>query len=136
MWQGLDENFLRRVYRTTLGLAALIEFLLLGTWRGPWILSFAVGVGTGLGVLRALEWSIPRLSGAYGVRGGLGAVGVLVGKYIPIGLAVFLLLRWNLLAPGALVGGLVLPYAVVVFKVAALAWLQNRGEDRGTLPPA
>lgn len=135
MWPGLDENFLRRVYCTSLELAALIEVLLLFTGRGPWILSFAVGVGIGLGVLRALEWSIPRLTGAQGTRAGLAAGGVLVGKYIPIGLIVFLLFRWNLLAPGALVGGLSLPYAVIVLKVVALVWQQKR-KEAGPPPPA
>jgi hypothetical protein len=134
VWQGLDENFLQRVYRTTLGLAALIEVFLLLTLRVNWILSFAVGVGIGLGVLRVLEWSIPRLTGAHGTKAGVLAAGVLLGKYIPIGLVIYLLLRWNLLAPAVLVGGLMLPYTVIVLKVAALVWLENREEGTGTPP--
>jgi hypothetical protein len=134
MEQSLDENFLQRVYRTTLGLAILIEVLLLLTWRVDWILSFAVGVGIGVGVLRALEWSIPRLTGAHGTRAGVLAAGVLLGKYIPIGLVIYLLLRWHLLAPAVLVGGLMLPYMVIVLKVAALVWLENRQEGTGTPP--
>jgi hypothetical protein len=134
VWQGLDEDFLRRVYRRTLEWAGLIEVLLLFTGRVPWILSFAVGVGIGLGVVRALEWSVPRLTGAQGVRAGIGAGAVLVGKYLPIGLVIFLLLRGNLLAPGALVAGLSLPYAVMVLKIAVLVWLQNRKEGSGPPP--
>jgi hypothetical protein len=134
MGQGLDEHFLQRVYRTTLGLAALMEVFLLLTLRVNWILSFAVGVGIGLGVLRALEWGIPRLTGAHGTRAGVLAAVVLLGKYIPIGLVIYLLLRWKLLAPAVLVGGLMLPYTVIVLKVAALVWLENREDGTGTPP--
>jgi len=132
---GLDAGFLGRVYRTTLVLGGVGLLLLLSTRRWDVILSFGAGVAMGLAVVRALDWGIPRLRDPRNVRHGLVTGGVLVGKYLPIGLVLYLLTRWELLHVLAAAMGIQLIFAVIVLKVVARVILDSgrasgEGSDR------
>lgn len=132
---GIDAGFLGRVYRTTLILAGVGLLLLLGTRRWDLILSFVAGVAMGLAVVRALDWGLPRLREPPSVWHGLLTGGVLLGKYLPIGLVLYLLRRWELLHVLAAAMGIQLIFSVIVFKVVARVILDSdrssgEGSDR------
>jgi Kef-type K+ transport system membrane component KefB len=117
---GLDLNFIHRVYRTSMLLAALGAVFLWEAFRLPAVLGWLIGSTLSLLMLAGVEWSVVRLIRP-GSRSARGLLGILLLKLfaaaLVLGVSVYGYTRgWiNLLW---LAGGFALPHAVLVLKLA------------------
>lgn len=117
---GLDFNFIRRVYRTSLVLAVLAGALIWEVCQMPAALGWATGSGLSLLMLAGVEWTVLRFIRP-GVRSTRGLLGMLllklVGAAAVLGLAFagaqkgWLSLLW-------LLAGFALPHTVIFLKLA------------------
>jgi hypothetical protein len=140
---SLDAGFVRRVYRTSVIVYAVVGVYVLGyagvsAWSG-----LTAGVALALGSLRLIEWSVAWFvsllsapAGAEGPHGagassaaGRGALLVIAGaKYALLGLvvaSVVWLAGKEFLSLPAFVGGVALVHAVIALKAVG-AWLVGR----------
>jgi hypothetical protein len=115
-----DEGPFRRVAITSL-VVTVVVFLALAAYF-PWhvSISFALGAATGLASLGTLDAMVRGLGATGdGRRHRLWGWGALhVGKYILIGVAFYLLLRFGSASAPALAGGFTVPTAVLCLKEA------------------
>ena len=125
---NLEENFLPGVYRTTSWVLALALLALLQTMDWRLIVGFLLGAGLGVGLLKALEWSVRTSFRREATRREKGIVfAVSVGKYLAVGFLFWLTLSRNSVNIYSLFAGFQIPQAVV--------FLQAVGQTALTLGP-
>jgi hypothetical protein len=125
---NLDDSFLPGVYRTTSWVSALVLLTLLQTMDWRLVVGFVLGAGLGVGLLKALEWSVRTAFRPEATRREKGIVlAVSVGKYAAVGLLFWLTLSRNSVNIYSLFAGFLVPQAVV--------FLQAVGQTALTLGP-
>ena len=126
MLYAADQDFLRGVYRTTTWLSALIFLVLLQTLDARIVGGFVLGVVLGVGLLRALQWAVQTAFKPEATRGErVRAVGVTLGKYGVVGVLFWLVLGHRLVNPFALLGGLVIPQAVIFLHTVSVLLIER-----------
>lgn len=127
---GLDLDFFRRVYRTTLLLLVLLTVTVWAQVGPASAIGLMVGCGVSLGALAILEWSVRRhlRPGKKSAAMLLGAsVGKLFGITLILVLALYAAQRgWISLL--WLVPGVALPHAVVILKLAGRKLTERLGD--------
>lgn len=129
---SIDPQFLKRVYRTTTWVAAILLLFLLTTAKWKIVAGFVVGVCLALGLLKSHEVLVPilvapRKTEAQGKRKGLPVVGLLILKYAGVGALLWGIFTHQWISPGAFFGGFVLVQAVIFLKVVGLLMMQRMG---------
>jgi hypothetical protein len=134
---GFDLGFVRRVYRTSAIVYAIVALCVLAYAGVPAWLGLTAGVALALGSLRLIEWSVERFVAA--VRGEQPAPRALLmliagAKYLLLGLAIAAVVwaaQLGVLDLPAFVGGIVLVHAVIALKAVG-AWLVSADARRQT----
>lgn len=131
---GLDLDFFRRVYRTTLLILALLTAIVWGELGPASALGLLLGAGVSLGALALLEWSVRRHLRS-GTKSAAALMGVSIGKLFGITavlvLAMFAAQRgWISLL--WVLPGVALPHTVVVLKLIGRKLTELNQEEAGT----
>jgi hypothetical protein len=127
---GLDTGFLRRVYRTSGVVGAILSIYVWGYAGFPGWLGFAAGAGLSLLSLRILEWTVCALWSPEKTRAAKESnqasglrwlfMGMGLAKYLLLGLLIAGIVQAaeaRALSLPAFVGGFAMVHAVIVLKV-------------------
>ncbi len=116
----VDDRFIRQVYVLNIILTVLISGVLLWFKRMT-VPSFLIGSAMSLSMLWTLEFTVRRL-----IRPGKSAqtkhvlAAIAFGKYLVLGVCLYLLFKMNWLNIYALAGGIALTQLVFIFKAIGL----------------
>jgi len=126
----MEADFLRRVYKASAAMAALIALCGAAYIGALWALAFLLAAAWSVANL----WTLERLLTVVVRRGRRTAIAGLFCLKLPVLYAVLalylLFVPWS---AGALLAGLTLPYAVIVLKALGLSLVESMG--RTPLPP-
>ena len=126
---GIDEYFLRRVYRTAIPLALFAAF---GIWiygGGGAALSFLIGSGVSLGLLRMLEYAVRRYLVLGRSRARPMLLIVMLVKVPALGVLFYFLLSAEWLNLIGLVVGLGLAQLIIVLKAVGIAVFSGSNKE-------
>lgn len=126
---SIDTQFIKRVYRTTLWVAAVILLCLTRTADLKIVGGFAIGTGIALALLKSHEIIVPRVFAKDGERSKRRnpLLTLMVLKYVGLGALLWLLLAHEWVNPVALFAGFVLVQAVIFLKVVGLLVIAKMG---------
>lgn len=126
----MDEGFIRRTYRTSAWVLALVLLYMLGlgAFRVAW--SYAAGALLGLGVLRAYEWIVQRMAAPGRKPPTWLIVKLTVVKLPALALLLYLVVNSGWFHLGAFAAGVVLPQGVMFLKALGLVLVQREEERR------
>lgn len=114
-----DLDFLRRTYRTTLIIGAMITLLLCATGKGVWVINYSLGVLTSLCFFKVTEWFVTQTFRAphEGKPKRRWSSFFMVGKYFALVLGLYSLDRLRYFDGLAFLGGLVTLKVVLILKL-------------------
>ena len=121
---ALDEGFLKRTYRTTGVVAAIVFVWIACVQPAKMALNFALGAALSLVLLRVTEVSVRGGFRGVATRGRWAATAAHVFKYGLVGVGFWLLFRFDLAVPEWIAAGYSVLLAVVTLKIAGI--LLNR----------
>jgi len=136
---SVDANFIRRVYRTSAWVGAVVLLYLLSSRNWKIIAGFACGVIVALALLKSHEILVPRLLSACSGKKREWALtlGLVIIKYAALVAAFWALFAHNLVSAPAFFGGIVLVQSVIFLKVVGLVMVgklnvtQTKADSRG-----
>lgn len=119
----MDEDFLNEVYRTTIYIALIFIAITLSMQQWMWLVGLIVGTVIGLGVVKAVEFFVKLLFTSR--KKALIAVPLVFGKYILIGISLYVLIRLTDINLIAVTIGFSFIYLVIFLKAVGQFILQN-----------